>query len=164
MALRPLAGDLGTSPRMLLFYFGSKERLLAEAMAVVQERREPPAGVAALGPDESLTDWARRVWREGTVPEADGFLRLYFEVYAAALRDPAAHREVLDRVVGQWLELLVPALQTRGMPPERATALVTRMVAMNHGLVVDLLATGDRERVEAAYEAFMAGVEAEIGG
>lgn len=147
---------------MLLYHFGSKERLLAEALALVQERHEPSSTLRALDPGQAIGDWARRIWREGVAPGSDGFLRLYFEVYAVALRDPEAHRLMLDRVVGQWLDVLVPALQRRGLDGADAIALATRMVAMNHGLVVDLLATGDRARVEAAYEAFMDGVQAEL--
>ncbi|MEY2550577.1 MAG: hypothetical protein QOG12_721, partial [Verrucomicrobiota bacterium] len=38
LSLRPLAAAVGTSARMLLHYFGSKEALIAEVMAEVQTR------------------------------------------------------------------------------------------------------------------------------
>lgn len=162
MALRPTAAALGTSARMLLYHFGSKEQMLVEALKSIQERRED-AGLAAIRPDESVADWARRVWRAGTAPENDGTLRLSFEIYAAALRDPGAHRALLDRIVGRWMDALVPALERKGMDRERAASLATRLVAVNHGLVMDLLATGDHARVQAAYDAFMDELESELG-
>ena len=38
LSLRPLAAAVGTSARMLLHYFGSKEALIAEVMEQVQAR------------------------------------------------------------------------------------------------------------------------------
>jgi AcrR family transcriptional regulator len=38
--LRPLAKALGTSPRMLLYDFGSKEQLIDEVLAQVRRREE----------------------------------------------------------------------------------------------------------------------------
>ena len=40
LSLRPLATAIGTSPRMLLYFFGSKERLIAEALAHIQIREQ----------------------------------------------------------------------------------------------------------------------------
>ena len=37
LSLRPLAAALGTSPRMLLYDFESKERLVDEVLAVVHD-------------------------------------------------------------------------------------------------------------------------------
>lgn len=34
LSLRPLARALGTSDRMLLYYFGTKERMIADALAL----------------------------------------------------------------------------------------------------------------------------------
>ncbi|WP_234339645.1 MULTISPECIES: TetR/AcrR family transcriptional regulator [Streptomyces] len=38
LSLRPLAQSLGTSDRMLLYYFGTKERMVAEALALYERR------------------------------------------------------------------------------------------------------------------------------
>jgi AcrR family transcriptional regulator len=38
LSLRPLATAIDTSPRMLLYFFGSKERLIAETLAHIRAR------------------------------------------------------------------------------------------------------------------------------
>jgi AcrR family transcriptional regulator len=38
LSLRPLAAQLGTSDRMLIYHFGSKERLVGEVLARAQQR------------------------------------------------------------------------------------------------------------------------------
>lgn len=161
VSLRPLAHDLGTTPRGLLYHFGSKEQLLAEAVAHLQNRYERLSASDDDG-ELSVLDQARHLWRHGTRPEALAFLRVFFELYAAALREPEAHRAFLDRVIGQWLSPLVPALEATGLSSQRARVVATQLVAMNLGLVFDLLATGDRGRVDEAFDAFLAQVGQEL--
>lgn len=107
----PRAGCCTTSAR--------SQQLLAEAVASLQARYEQlsPSDAEA---DACVVDFARRLWRRGTAPEALSFLRLYFELYASALRAPEANRAFLDNVVGQWLTPLIPALEAGGLPPTRA--------------------------------------------
>jgi hypothetical protein len=58
------------------------------------------------------------------------------------LRDPAAYQSFLDTVVTDWLAEL-----GQGGDPIAATALI----ALVRGLLLDLLATGDSERVNTTY-------------
>jgi hypothetical protein len=78
-------------------------------------------------------------------------MRLFFEVYGLALRDPDRFRGFLDSVVADWLALLEERARQEGVPAERARATATLLVATYRGLAFDLLATGDRERVQAAH-------------
>ncbi len=142
LSLRPLSKALGTSPRMLLYDFGSKEQLIGEVLAQIR-RREEALLVANV---HTLAD----VWRWISAPEREPFLRLFFEVYVGALGRPQAEPFVRD-----WLEFL----RMHWHPPvDEATA--TLMVAVVRGLLLDRLATGDRERTDAALDRFSEVIEA----
>ena len=154
LSLRPLAAALGVSPRTLLYHFGSKERLLAEALEA------SPALRAAVEEftfsDEPLFQRARRLWARTAEPRSRPYLRLFFEVYAAALREPVRYEAFLSTVVHRWLRVLKPMLEAEGLPASTATELL----ALHHGCALDLLATGERRRVTGAYHVRLDELEA----
>lgn len=159
LSLRPLAGALGVSPRTLLYHFGSKERLLTEALRASQALNRAVAEF--VGSAEPLFDRIRRLWARTTEPGARPYLRLFFEVYAAALRDPKRHASFLSGVVDDWISLLAPMLEAEGVADARA--LATELLALHHGCTLDLLATGDHDRVNGAYLSRLAELERRIG-
>src|SRR5262245_13225121 len=81
ISLRQLADALGTSHRMLIFHFGSKEGLLVEVVRAVEaQQRALVADMAAQGtrdPRRQLAD----LWRRLTDPAAAPQERLFFELY-----------------------------------------------------------------------------------
>src|SRR5690242_21954451 len=85
LSLRPLARELGTSDRMLLYYFGTKEHMVAEALAL-DERRPLVRARDLLGADGSPQDPAgmRRfmedTWRQFRAPDLRPALPLYLEI------------------------------------------------------------------------------------
>src|ERR671931_427074 len=70
LSLRPLARAIGTSPRMLLYDFGSKKALIHEILAEIRRRETALFGTEV----RSLDD----VWRWIAAPEREPFLRLFF--------------------------------------------------------------------------------------
>jgi len=136
LSLRPLAKALDTSPRMLLYDFGSKERLIHEILAEIRRRER-----SMLDADVHTLD---DVWRWISATERSPFLRMFFESYVAALGRNEAQPFVLD-----WLAYL----QEHWTPPVD-TASATLMIAVVRGLLLDLLATGDRSRTDAASRRF----------
>jgi AcrR family transcriptional regulator len=134
LSLRPLAAALGTSPRMLLYDFGSKEQLVDEILAEIR-RREAELLDADV---RTLED----VWRWISAREREPFLRLFFEVYVDAIgRGEAAP------LVREWLGHL-----RRSWGASDAEA--TLAIAVVRGLLLDRLATGDRARTDAALRRF----------
>lgn len=140
LSLRPLAVQLGTSSRMLVYHFGSKEALIGEIVNAVRARFQDLIGELApeTGDPLAVLDAA---WRLMSGPEAEPFFRFFFEVYGLALREPGRYQGFLEHVVSDWLDVL-------GGDEESATALV----ALVRGLLLDLISTGERERVQAAYQ------------
>lgn len=126
---------------MLLYDFGTKEQLIHEILAEIRRRE---AGLL-----EAEVHTLDDVWRRIAAPEREPFLRLFFEVYVDALG-----REKAEPLVRDWLEFL----RTGWQPPvDEATA--TLMVAVVRGLLLDRLATGDRERTDSALSRFAALVQ-----
>jgi AcrR family transcriptional regulator len=144
VSLRPLAAAIGSSPRVLLFLFGSKEglvrALLARARAdelAALERVRRAAGAGGLRAVGEAT------WAWLATPAHRPLLQLWLEGYARSLVEPAGPwAEFGAHTVRDWLTVLEEA---GGEEVER-----TLLLAVLRGALLDLLATGDVERVSAA--------------
>jgi len=156
LSLRRLAEQLGTSHRMLIHHFGSKEGLW---VAIVREvERRQIAGVADIAPDPSLSfaEAQRAWWRHISDPRLWPNERLFFEVYGQGLQGHGAAAELLDGIVDSWVEPIVTMAVEAGLDPETAVPFARLGVAVTRGLLLDLLATGDRAAVDAAMEHWIA--------
>jgi AcrR family transcriptional regulator len=151
LSLRELAAVIGTSHRMLLYHFGSREGLLAAVtLAVEAAERATLADVGAVGADDARRFWARysdpRLWPQE---------RLFFELYVHALRGRPGTEGFLDHVVTGWLEPLTAAIASGGTSPQTAPTAARLSMAVTRGLLLDLLATHDIDGVTAAFELFL---------
>jgi AcrR family transcriptional regulator len=155
LSLRQLAAALGTSHRMLVYHFGSKEGLLVEVVRAVEARQRE--ALRLLGDDTHLppAEQARRMWRRLADPALWPHERLFFEVYGQALQGRPHATALLDGIVDTWLEPLTELNIARGMPPGQARASARLGLAATRGLLLDLLATGDRAGVDEAMELFI---------
>ena len=81
LSLRPLATAIDTSPRMLLYFFGSKERLIAEALAHIRAREQIDfkRAVSKPRPADRLESLLRD-WRSSASPRTEKYSRLFFEL------------------------------------------------------------------------------------
>jgi AcrR family transcriptional regulator len=163
MSLRPMAAAIGSSARLLIYHFGSKERLLIEAMGVIRKRarREVEALLAAAPADPDLGDVLRAFWRWCTSKKNRPYLHLLFEVHGLALQYPGQYAGYLQGSVGHWIELLTSALApTLG---RRAQATATLMVGTIDGLLMDFLSTRDLKRTSDAVEMLATHLSSEGG-
>ncbi len=134
LTLRPLASALGVQPNTLVHHFGSKEQLLGEILNGVRNRLR---GIRDQLQAEPRSDPLWGVWQWTADPAREPFFRFFFEAYALALRDPDRYAPFLERVVADWIGGRAPTASTLDL-------------AVVRGLLLDLLTTGDRARVEAA--------------
>jgi AcrR family transcriptional regulator len=155
LSLRGLGAAIGVSHRMLLHYFGSKEQLLVEIVGASERRRRELLSLMRLEPGLAPADVARRLWRQLTDPGLAGQERLFFEVYVQALRGRPEAAPAVDGLVTDWLEPLVAAEAAAGAEPAAARDRARLGLATVRGLLLDLLATGDRAGVDAAMEEFL---------
>ena len=155
LSLRALATELGTSHRMLIFHFGSKEKLWIEIARTVEERQRER--LAEIVPDpgrptrEALWAW----WKHISDPSLWPNERLFFELYGQALQGRAHTTEFLEGIVEDWVEPVAQASIAQGVPAPLARAHARLGVAVTRGLLLDLLATRDTDGVDQAMQAFI---------
>ncbi|MBN9100072.1 MAG: TetR/AcrR family transcriptional regulator [Pseudonocardia sp.] len=134
MSLRPLAEAIGSSPRVLIYLFGSKDGLVrallgrarADELAVLPDVGHGPVAVG-------------RIWNWLSAPEHRALLTLWVESYARSLVEPdGPWAGFAEATVRDWLAVLGGA---------------TGSLAVLRGALLDLLATGDVERTTAAVRA-----------
>ncbi|HEX8744245.1 MAG TPA: TetR/AcrR family transcriptional regulator [Thermoleophilaceae bacterium] len=157
VSLRPLAAALGVSHRTLLYHFGTKERLFSEILREARTR-ERMLIAAQLDGEVGFVELLRGTWDR--ITEHLPFFRVYYEVYGLALQDPDRYAGFLDGVVSDWTDLTADLLEREGLDQARATSLATFVWATCRGLLLDLLTTGEGERVDAAFEELVVAVEA----
>ncbi|MGW4378777.1 TetR/AcrR family transcriptional regulator [Kitasatospora sp. NPDC004531] len=152
LSLRPLAAALDTSPRMLLYDFGSKQELVAAVLAEARRRGArrltedlPPTAAA---PQEHL----RAIWAWLSAPERLPFVRLFFEVHADGLAHPENYPDRAEAITG-WFDTLGAALRDLTTGPED-TVTPTLVMAVLRGLLFDLTTTGDHRRTDRALDRF----------
>ncbi|MBM4268162.1 MAG: hypothetical protein FJ144_16375 [Deltaproteobacteria bacterium] len=80
----------------------------------------------------------------------DAFLRLFFEVWGLALRDPEAYGSFLASARTDLRSVLEAGLRAAGHPPKKSRVLSTMYIAAFRGLLLDLLTSGERDRIDSA--------------
>jgi AcrR family transcriptional regulator len=156
LSLRRLAEELGTSHRMLIHHFGSKDGLWVAIVREVEARQRTAVPDLVAEGHATFADFTRAWWRHISDPALWPNERLFFEVYGQALhgRRPAA--ELLEGDIASWLEPAAAMAEQLGLEPATARAFARLGIAVTRGLLLDLLATGDREGVDAAMEHWIA--------
>ena len=146
LSLRPLAKALGTSPRMLLYDFGSKERLVEEILAEVRRRGAALLAEAPFEIGMQPVEGLAAVWEWASAEERAPFMRLFFQVFVDAMTHPELYAEGARPMIGDW----VAFLGASGVDP----ALATLYVAVIRGLLLDRLTTADPTHADAALARF----------
>jgi AcrR family transcriptional regulator len=162
-SLRGLAAAVGTSHRMLSYHFGTRARLLTEVSRTVEERQR--AWFAAMLADEDTdpVEVIRSMHERISDPALAPHERLFFELYARALQGGAEADGFLPEVVEAWIDPATELYRRLGFSEDVARAEARLSLAVARGLLLDLLATGDRAAVDAAAERYVARFEALAG-
>ena len=154
LSLRKVAAAIGTSHRMLLYHFGSKNGLLLEVVRAVEARSRGQFGELGRGAGFETDRVIREMWRFVADPAQGDFERLFFALYGRALQDDAQMRPLLVESIASWLEANDALASARGLPLDQARVHARLGLAVVRGLLLDLLATGDRAGVDASLEVF----------
>lgn len=150
LSLRPLAKAVGSSPRVLLYYFESKERLLHEILAGVRARQLAGFAVLRDSPAKEPREACLQVWEIMMRPQLLPMFRLFFEVFGLALQRPDEYREFLDHVIEDWVQFFAAPHIEAGVRKEDARAHGTMLLAGFRGFLMDVCATAERKRVDRA--------------
>lgn len=162
-SLRTLAKSVGTSHRMLLHHFGSRDQLLVAVVHEVERRQQeslmdladadaPEIARAAI----DRTAVGRMFWDRLADPSLAPLERLFFELYSQALLGAPWADTFLDGIVDSWVAPVAELLVADGVDRDTAMARARLGVAVSRGLLLDLLATGDHAAVDAAMDEFLA--------
>ncbi len=154
LSLRPLAAAIGSSPRVLLYLFGSKDGLVRALLARTRVDQlalldEVPAGGA--GEPAGLAAVAEHLWTWLSAARHRALLTLWVEGYGRSLVDPGGAWAGFARAtVDDWLTVLAAAQPVAERTTAAGRARRTLVLAVLRGALLDVLATGDVRRTTAA--------------
>jgi AcrR family transcriptional regulator len=144
-SLRDVAATVGTSHRMLLHHFGSREDLLVAIVEEVEHRQMGLLGDLPTDPAEGFA----AIWADLHRPELRRLERLFFECYARAAQGEKPFARMIPDAVNGWLSAVEATAEGPTDP-----AMVRLGLAVTRGLLLDLVATNDDAGVDAAAQAF----------
>ena len=146
-SLRDVAAAVGTSHRMLLHHFGSREDLL---IAVVEEAERRQMALVPDLPTDPAEGFAA-MWADLRRPELRQLERLFFECYSRAAQGEKPFTRMVPGAVDDWLREVDES--AAGVAYDGAMARLG--LAVTRGLLLDLVATNDEDGVDAAAQAFV---------
>jgi AcrR family transcriptional regulator len=155
LSLRRLATAIGTSHRMLIYHFGSKDGVMREVVRAVEQQQRDALADLDLDPTVSEVEMMRRMWQRLSEPSMWPKERLFYELYGNALGGRGS--EFLDDVIESWVAPVAAQLaRRRGYTAAEARAEARLRLAVVRGLLLDLVASRDRAGVNQAHERFVA--------
>jgi AcrR family transcriptional regulator len=147
-SMRELATAVGSSHRMLLYHFGSRDGLVAAIVDAQEAAQREALRELAAGAD-SPADLVRRQWALVSAPELRPFVRLFFETLATRARTAGSATDP----TAEWLD----AVHGLGPVADGYDDTDTRLgIAVVRGLLIDVLATGDVDAATEALERYLA--------
>ncbi len=154
MSLRPMAKALETSPNRLVHHFGSKQELLTtalkQAMKIQEDVRD---GWLKRQPDMSKTAELRKWWKWlNDSPANLALTRLGLEAVTLEATHTGLSGDVRAEQIGVWREQIEQRFVSEGLPPGVANIEASLLKGTFTGLIVDLMATGDKARLTKALE------------
>jgi len=153
VSLRPLAAGVGSSARLLVYHYGSKEGLLAEVLDAMQTHVHEAATdlfeqMSSKGDSPKLL---RRFWDWAIADANFPYLKLLYELQILAIQDPDTYAPYLQRDAAKSLSLTFSLMSS----PMRSVSMATLCIAVFDGLFLDLMTTGDHARTTAAMDQFI---------
>ena len=151
-SLREIGEAVGSSHRMLLYHFGSRDGLVAAIVEQVeQQQREALRAIAvnATTPSEIM----RAQWAQLTDPNLRPFVRLFFEVLSLGLHGRAGTERFVANLTQPWLDVAAEIARDLHTPVDLRD--VHLGVAVVRGLLIDVVAGGDAHAATSALERFL---------
>lgn len=137
VSLDRLSEAVGTSKRMLIHYFGSREALEERAIALLEERLRgqfsPERFPVGVGFEAVVT----ALWEQSTAPESRGVLLLIMDVSRRAWSGSGRARAFYAEQQRLWVEMLSRVL--------RDAVAVEEFLQLFQGAILAYLITGDAE-------------------
>ena len=162
LSLRPLAAGVGSKARLLIYHFGSKDALVADAMLVVRNRVQSAfAAIVHNGEGLKSSQIITTFWKWATSAEHQQYLKLFFEVHGLALQKPAQYGSYLEGAVESWVELMTSTLPDH-LSHKKRHGLATLAVGAVAGLLLDYLSSRNKARTSDAIAIFTRNFDAMV--
>ena len=152
LSLRPLAKELGTSDRMLLYHFTTKGELLRLVLARVADElgAAVDAGVGSAADPPSVI---RRLWTTMTADGVVPYVRAYLELATLAFHEPETYGAPVRELTLSWNGFAATLLESAGVDASQAPAEAVSVLGTLNGAFLYWQATDDRAGADAAVEA-----------
>ena len=150
LSLRELAAAIGTSHRMLIHHFGSREGLWVEVIRAVEQRQRASLAEVVPGPDAAGRRSDAAVVARTSPTRAVAQRAAVLRALRPGAAGPAGNGRAAGRDRRQLARAGAQGFVAYGLEREEALAQARLGLAVSRGLLLDLLATGDREAVDAA--------------
>lgn len=155
--LQPFARAAGTSTRMLVYHFGTRDALLREVLRSARGRQRELFGTLLQSrTDEPYLVTLRRAWSTISGPTGRPYLTLF-----GRLREDAGQQlwpSFRHEATTDWLAPLADGTNTMDRPD-----LATLVLAVIRGLIIDLEATGEHARADRAFSDFLSLLDGATG-
>lgn len=163
-SLRGIAEAVGTSHRMLIYHFGSREGLLAEVTREVEARQRAVMN-ATYDADLPPLEAAARYWEE-TVEATLRYGPLFFELASHAMQGKEHAEALRGELIAAWLPSVTDLCRAIGIPEPQAETHARLALGAARGLLLDLLVSGQRDEVARSADLLnrLLLLSAEVGG
>jgi AcrR family transcriptional regulator len=148
-SINEIAKRIGTSARMLVYHFGSKQELDRQIISQLESqlREQLWSFQAATDLDsKSPTDYLIEMWEQFTAPEMSGLTNLTMELNQRAIQGDRDTRIFLELETQKWIAALAEQL---------GEDLARSLFHLFQGAILDFKTTGNTERARQTIEAFI---------
>ncbi|GAA1971556.1 TetR/AcrR family transcriptional regulator [Nocardioides panacihumi] len=157
LTLRPVAAAVGTSDRMLLYHFGSRDDLVTAVVTRAEERAV--AGIDALPAADGVRAGVNRLWEAYQSDPLHGCLDIYVQAAATGLIGQEPYRSAVRESNKRWIRALQAYLVRCGAAEDRVERIVTLIDSSLFGFQLDL-ATDRPEELARGVDDLAAAAEA----
>jgi AcrR family transcriptional regulator len=156
LSLRPMAAELGTSARILLYHFKSKEGLVRAILGELNARSQSSFATLTAGEAPSHRGSAlQRFWDWAILPANLPYWRLHFELNILAIQNPAEYGRYRQDRAAQWQMLALQSLSGPQRSEPTAAPVATLAIAVFDGLMLELIGGADPQRLTLALDHFI---------
>lgn len=154
-SLREIAAAIGTSHRMLVYHFGSREGLLIEIVRSFEAEQLERLNALLEDDARPLMQRLQEMWRAFCSPTMWPREKLFFEIYGYALQGKGETTAFLHELVDAWLAPLETIAAGIGVESDERRASAGLLLAVTRGLLLSLLASGNLHEVDASMQHFL---------
>lgn len=148
-SINAIAKRVGTSGRMLVYHFGSKQELERQLIVLLETRlREKLWSVqgVSLAEADCLAEPLLEMWSHLTSPDMHGLLRLTMELNQRAIQGDSETQRFIEQESQKWVDSLF------NLTNEKTTALL--LFHLFQGAILDFLTTGNAQRGQQTIKVF----------